>query len=301
MPTAQKTRALLTLALLLAAGAARAQVPAFVHAATVYEDEKNKPLRTPEGVACADGGTVVVADTGNGRLLRLAYRNGQLSGGAEQRVAELPYPVRVQLDKKGNALVLDRKVRKIGRVDPSGKFLGWLEVKGIPAPGDVVPGAFKVDGNDNVYLLDVAAGKVLVVDPTGAVTRQLDVPKRPAFVTDIAVDSGGTVYALDAAGGQVWSAPRSATTFTVLAKGLRDWMSFPGYVATTRGRLFIVDQNGGGLVVLGNDGSYQGRQLGIGWSDGFVYYPAQLCIDEQGEAFLADRYNNRLQVFTLAK
>ncbi len=62
-----------------------------------------------------------------------------------------------------------------------------------------------------------------------------------------------------------------------------------------------IDQNGDGLGVLGLDGSYQGRQLGVGWGEGLVYYPDQLCIDEVGSAFLADRYNNRVQIFGMKK
>jgi hypothetical protein len=53
-----------------------------------------------------------------------------------------------------------------------------------------------------------------------------------------------------------------------------------------------------GVVVLGNDGSYQGRQLTLGWSEGSVYYPSQLCVNEKGIAAIADRGNHRVQVFT---
>lgn len=301
VPRARKTSALLSFALLLAAGTARAQAPVLVHATSVYEDEKGQPLKEPEGIACGPGGQLVVADSGNGRLLRLTYRNGVVSGGTALKLAEVPYPVRVQIDAKGVLWVLDRKVRRIGRVSPAGAFAGYLELKGVPSPQAIVPGAFRVDGADNVVLLDLAGERVLVLDPSGAVQRQLPLPGRPAFFTDVAVDPAGTLYAVDAAGGAVWSAGRQAAAFTLLAKGLKDAMSFPGYLAVSRGRLYLVDQNGGGLVVLGMDGSYQGRQLGIGWSEGLVYYPAQVCMDEAGGAFLADRYNNRVQIFGMAK
>jgi DNA-binding beta-propeller fold protein YncE len=295
------TRGMLALSLLLAAAGARAQAPSLVHAATVYEDEKARPLSAPEGVACGRGGLVVVADTGNGRLVRLSYRDGVLSGGTEVKLAQLPYPVRVQIDGKGSVLVLDRKLRRIGKVDPAGAFAGYVEPKGVPAPEAIIPGTFKLDDSDNLYLLDLAGVKVLALDPAGNVTRQIALPGSPALFTDIAVDPAGTVYAVDAVGGTIWSAQRAATSFALLAKGLKDFMSFPGYMIASRGRLFVVDQNGNGVLVLGLDGSYQGRQLAIGWNEGLVYYPAQLCIGEQGEAYLADRYNNRVQIFTMAK
>jgi hypothetical protein len=35
----------------------------------------------------------------------------------------------------------------------------------------------------------------------------------------------------------------------------------------------------------------------MGWGNGLVYYPAQVCIGSAGEVAIADRYNNRVQVF----
>jgi hypothetical protein len=72
-------------------------------------------------------------------------------------------------------------------------------------------------------------------------------------------------------------------------------------MADNRGKLFVVDQNGNAVVRLGTDGSFQGRDLAIGWHDGAVYYPAQLCINKGGDVFLADRANNRVQIFALPR
>jgi DNA-binding beta-propeller fold protein YncE len=292
--------ALLTLALLLGAGAARAQV-AFVYSASIYGDEKNRPLKDPEGVACNAAGQLVVADTGNARLVSFSLKGGQVSGGTEMKIEQLPYPARVQIDGKGNLLVLDRKLRKIGRVGANGGFLGFVEAKGVADPGAVAAGAFKLDVADNLYLFDMASLKVLVLDSAGNVVRQLPLPREGAMFTDIAVDAGGTIYAVDAVGATVWSADKAATAFRLLAKSLKDVMTFPIYVDAVRGRLFVVDQNGQGVVVLGLDGSYQGRQLAMGWSEGLVYYPSQLCAIDPGEAAIADRYNGRVQIFTTAR
>lgn len=292
----------LVLALVVAAGprAARAEGAAFVHDATIYNDAKDVPLRAPEGVGCNDAGHLVVADTGNGRLVTFSYKEGRLGGGEELKLTQLTEPLRVQVTSKGDLLVLDGKTRKIVRVGPNGAFAGTLEPK-IEDAGAVVPVAFKLDGSDNVYLLDAAGRRVLVMDTAGAVARVLPLPKEAGVVMDVAADSGGTIYAVDAVGAAVWTAEKGAKEFKPLVQGLKDRMSFPTYVVVSKGRIFLVDQNGSGIVVLGMDGSYQGRQLSIGWSDGLVNYPAQLCMTDGGLAFLADRFNNRVQVFTTGK
>lgn len=300
MGHSKTTRGVVTVALGLAlvAGGASAAPPSFTHAASIYRDELETPLRFPEGVACTEEGTVVVADSGNGRLVRYRYEEGRLSGGSPVVVAEVPYPTRVQIDRKGGILVLDRKARRIARLDMAGTFVSFLDLKG-PSGAPVRVGAFKLDASDNAYVHDLATDKLLVVAPSGSITRQIDLPR--SAVTDIAVDAAGKIYAVDAGTASVWVAERGATAFKVLAAGMRDYLSFPGYVATAGGRLFVVDQNGHGIVTIGLDGSYHGRQLGLGWSDGFLYYPSQACFVEKGYAVVADRSNHRVQIFKTSR
>jgi hypothetical protein len=121
------------------------------------------------------------------------------------------------------------------------------------------------------------------------------------MVTDVAVDAGGTVYALDPVGRTLWGAEKGSAELKPLNRTLGDHMSFGTYLLPLRGKLVVVDQNGSGLAVLGPDGSFLGRQLAIGWSDGLVNYPAQLCVNKAGVAFLTDRFNNRVQLFAVGE
>jgi hypothetical protein len=285
------------LAVLLAAGTARAEPVGLAFEQAIYQDAKEAPLKGPEGVACSDT-ALWVADTGNKRLVTFTLREGRFSLGTEVKVAQLTYPTRLQLDAKGQVYALDGKTHKIVRLDPKGAYVGTVEVKGIANASSVIPGSFKVDG-DLVYLLDVAGRRVLVADASGAVTRELALPQEGEF-TDLAVDLAGTIYVVDGVNASLWSAGKTATAFTVVAKGMKDKMNFPVSIVASKGKLFLVDQYGNGIVTLGIDGSYQGRQLAIGWNDGAVYYPSQLCMTDTAAA-LADRYNNRVQYFTLTR
>lgn len=300
MTRSSKAAVVLALALLVPAEAARAQVVGLRFEKSIYADEKDVALKAPEGVACTEGGALVIADTGNARLLTYSYKDGVLGGGSPIKLPQLLQPTRLQLDKQGDLLVLDRKARKIGRVDVKRAFAGWLEVKGVADGSAVIPGSFKLDAADNVYLLDLAGRRVLLLDPTGKVTKEIPLPKEGVF-TDIAVDASGKIYAVDGAHAAVWAAEKGAGAFQQLSKPMKDRMSFPAYITVERGRLILVDQNGMGIVVLGPDGSYQGRELSIGWNDGQLYYPAQICISGSGEAFVADRQNNRVQVFAMKR
>jgi tripartite motif-containing protein 71 len=75
-------------------------------------------------------------------------------------------------------------------------------------------------------------------------------------------------------------------------------MRFPRSMTTdSRGRIYLVDRNGGSIVLLGQDGSFLERQSGFGWKEGRLNYPSQICITVDGEVFVADTRNNRVQIF----
>jgi hypothetical protein len=291
------TKLLVLAAAVLGPVLARAESVVFTYTEAVYVDAKEAPLKAPEGVACNDAGGLVVADTGNARLLNYTVKDDGIAAVAEIKAPQLVAPVRVQLDPKGGMVVLDRKGSRLVRFDAKGTYAGAIEPKG-DLPGTFTPVSFKLDADRNVWVLD-GAGRVVVLDPEGKLLRTLDLPK--GMFTDLAVDGGGVVYAVDAVQGMVWSADKAATAFKPLSKSLKDEMSFPGYLLAAKGKLLLVDQVGHGVVVLGMDGSFQGRQLSYGAAEGLLQYPGQLCLTESGDAFLADRNNNRVDRYTIAR
>jgi len=292
----KKTRILILAVVALSAGRARAEAFVLKHLETIYQDEQQGPLRGPEGVACSDTG-VVVADTGNARLLSFVYRDGRISGGTAMKVAQITNPVRVQLDAQGNMLVLDRKSKQIARLDPKGAFTGFVELRGAKGAVPIKAASFALDASNRLYVLDVASEAILVADASGDIGTQIPLPRKGLFV-DVAVDSSGTIYVLDAVGAVVWSVAKGGSEFKALTGSMKDSVSFPASITAAKGRLLVVDQHGAGVIALAQDGSYAGRQLTMGWSDGALYYPTQICLNDRGDAFIADRANNRVQIFS---
>lgn len=293
------TQKLMLGAAILAADQARGDAMVLRGAGAAYADAKGDPLRNPEGVACTKEGRVVAADSGNGRLVLYQFKDGVLIPGAPIKFPELGYPTRVQIDSRGNLLSLDRQGRRIVRVNESGGFGAFVQPTGVPPQDGFFPVAFKLDAADRLVVLDLASARVVVLDAAGAFQSQIPWPPG-ARLTDLAVGVNGEILAADSAGAQIFGAAGGG--FAPLGRNLRDAMSFPTYLTVTeRGLIVVVDGHGNGLVLLGPDGSYLGRRLAIGWSEGFIYYPGQVCIDGQGDTFVADSGNNRVQVFTPVK
>ena len=279
-----------------------AETVKFRHLQSIYFDEKQGGLKQPEGVACNEKGLLIVGDTGNDRLLRYSYNDRSLKAGAEIKVQQLSNPIRIQMNSKGEIFALDGKKRRILRLNPDGTFKGYVDAEGIPSPSAFVPRSFKIDRNNNIYILDIFSARVLALNSEGKYQKQIPFPKDYGFFSDLAVDSKGTLLLIDCVKAMVFSAPKDSNTFSPLTKDLREYLNFPTSITTdNRGTVYVVDQNGSGIVILGQDGSFQGRQLNMGWNEGLLYFPSQMCINDNGEVFIADRDNSRVQIFSLVK
>ncbi len=264
---------------------------------SIYTDADGKGFLAPEDVACS-AGSIVIADTGNDRLLRYELQGNEVRYAAQFTAPQLQSPIRVQRTAKGEVWVLNGKTRRIVRLSEAGQFLGNFEMKGGPDWASVVPRSFRIDREDKVYVLDIAGGALLVASPAGDFLRQIALPAEFGSFADFVVDSGGTIYLVDSVNARIHSASREAQRFSPLSKSLKEQLRFPAYIATDNGgNLYLTDQNGGKVVVVGLDGSFQGKKSDRGWKEGMLNYPVGLCLSGDGYAFVADRNNNRVQVF----
>jgi DNA-binding beta-propeller fold protein YncE len=268
---------------------------------SVYGDDKGVGLRHPEGIACNEK-AVVVGDTENDRLLRYVLEEKTLKAGTEIKIPQLTNPIRVQINSKGEIFALDGKQRRIVRLNADGTFKGYIAIEGVPTDAPVIPRSFKISRDDTLYILDVFSGRVLVLNPEGKFQKQIDFPKEYGFFSDLAIDPKGNVLLIDSIKARVFSAAKNSNSFSPLGGPLKEYLDFPVSITTdSRGTIYVTDENGAAIGVLAQDGSFLGKQLSMGWSEGLLYYPSQICVNEKGEVFIADRGNSRVQLFTVVK
>ncbi len=290
--------AFLAVAVAAAGAAFGAGVPKMKPVVSGYVDGHGGGLKQPEGVAYDGKSLVVVADTGNARLVEFTFTGDALNPLSEIALPQLPYPIRVQIDPKGVLYALDGKSRRIVRISPTGEFKGYADPGETDSAVPMVPRSFRIDRNGRMYILDVLSARVLVLDPDGKVVRTIAFPKEAGFLSDLAVDESGTLFLVDSVGRRVFSASKDSASISPLSPALGEDLNFPTSIAVdARGNLLVVDQNGGGIVVIGRDGAFRGRQLGMGWKEGLLRYPSQVCAGADGNVFIADRGNNRVQAF----
>lgn len=261
----------------------------------IAADAKGGMVSRPEGVGCS-GKTIVVADTGNGRLLKYEYRDDGAYGGTELKFPQLPSPLRVQVTEGGDTVVLDGKLRKIARIKADGTFGGFVTPTGVPGAEPAIK-AFRADAAGNLYLADIYGGRILMLDATGKFQKEFPFPKEAGFITDVALTPAGELLLADGANAVIYKRGKDAAQFVQLAN-LRDQASFPAFITVAQnGTLYVLDENGGAVIVVGADGSFIGRRLSLGWKKGLLAYPAQACANGAGNLFIADRDNSRVQIF----
>jgi len=281
--------------------------PKIRHSISVYNDnagENPRQLKRPGGVGCNDS-FFIVADSGNGRLLQYTFRDGNVKTEAEFKLSQLMNPLKVEINSKGEIYALDGKQRRIVRLGPDGKFMGSIDPKGLPSPVAFVPRSFDIDMNDNIYVLDIFSSRVLVLNPEGEYQNQIKFPQGYGYFSDISVDFKGDILLLDSVQARVLSAKKHAASFSPLTesvRNLREHIRFPVNLTTDeRGRIFLIDRNGGLIIVLGQDGSFLGQASSFGMKEGLLNYPSQACINTEGKVFIADTHNNRVQIFELLR
>jgi sugar lactone lactonase YvrE len=267
---------------------------------SITADSKGIGLKYPEGVACGDD-FVIVADTGNSRLLHYTYQGPAVTAQAEFPLPK-SHPIVVQVNSKGDFLFLDGRNRRIVVLSATGEEKGVLTPKSVPSSAEIVPKSFRVDERDSIYILDLFSGRVLVLDSDGQYSRHVPFPEEYGFISDLAVDRLGGIFLLDSVEAVVHFAAKDAGSFSPMTASMKEYMNFPARLSIDhRGVLYLVDQNGSGLGIVGQDGSFLGRKLGLGWNQSGLYYPSQMCISANGNIFIADRNNSRVQMFTTSE
>ena len=267
----------------------------------VYIDSLGTAINAPEGVAYDGSSRLVVADTGNRRLVLFDVTEESVSASAEFRLSEVPAPVRVRFDSAGNILALDGKSHRVARVGADGTFKAYVEIKPASGQKAVFIKSFDVDDEDNLYLLDTAGARVVVVDKVGDLRRTVAFGPEIRFLSDLTVNSVGTIFAIDSTGRNVFVARKSFDVFAPLIESMREDLDFPTAITVDRaGFLYISDTGGNTIAVFGENGSFQGRHSNRGRTQGFLWQPAGLATDGN-LLFVADRGNNRVQVFEIVR
>ena len=188
-----------TMVVLLALAALAAAIPASALGVVRFDREwKVAGFGGSEAAVATDraGSLVYVADPfagASGRVLVYDRDGNQLRTLEKLTAVDIERPAGLAVDSAGNLLVFEGDRNRIQVLTAGGVPLRTIQPTGAAAFDDLAQ-SIAVDASDNVYVADTRASRISVFSPTGTFLREI--PLGGQFVSDVAVDAAGNVYAL---------------------------------------------------------------------------------------------------------
>lgn len=257
-------------------------------------------LAYPRGIATDGAGQVYVANTGNNRI-EVFSNGGQLirTMGIDGRgPGQFGNPTGVASDAQGFRAVTDSVNGRVQFFAPDGRFVtSW----GSPAPGPTVlprPVAVAFDTAGTAYVLDQRRARIVVFGrgsgvPVRSIGSQGSGPAQMRDPSAITISKGGTIYVADTGNKRI-------VRFNVNGQY--------GGAITDAGGVHGVALSPDGQQVYSTNGNFvdvfnalTGARIdqfgGTGNKIGKLNAPQQIATDGAGNLWVADRGNNRVQLF----
>ena len=234
----------------------------------------------PVGVAVDSTGSLYIADSGNGRVRKVAPDGtittvaggaaGDSGDGGPATIARLAAPRGLTVDASGNIYFAEYGSSRIRRVAADGTIttaagngIGGYAGDGRPATGAQVasPRGVALDSQGNLYIADTGNQKVRKVAADGTITTVASVGSPDG----VAVDAAGDLYIADTSSYAVRKMAPDGT-ITTLAQGSADSEGASDLVpmsvgVDTGGNVYIADD--GPYWVIVRPGSYLNH---VGWN-----------------------------------
>jgi streptogramin lyase len=281
---------------------------------------------SPRGIAFDSNGNLYVADGGNHRIL-VFDANGEHkttigSVISQESTANLPefhkeyselpwsylhLPFEAKVDSQGNVWVADTVNNRVQKFDSNGKFLLSIGRSAGDRPGPQEgsfnrPRALAIGPEDSVYIADTYYNRIQVFDSSGKFLRAFgslgSEPGQLSSPSGIAVDkSSGAVYVVDSGNARIQVFDGSGeplAAFPTRSLAMEPYFSY----IDSAGYLLVSDNAEHKVHKFNlNTGEHIGEFGGLGSDPGKFRGPRGIGSDSQGNIWVADNYNNRIQKF----
>ncbi len=211
----------------------------------------------------------------------------------------IPYDVAV--GPEGTVYVADTGNDRVQFFSPKGKFIGTFGSGGAGDGEFQYPTTIAVTDNGNIYVADIYRDDVQFFSKEKEFIGKWGGPgKGPGEFhgpADIAFGPLGTVFVVDYNNSRIQN-------FTPLGEYIREWryreshLIICGSITITAGGITYLLGHYGKITYFDADYKFLGSWGKMGSGSGEFLYPNDIAVGPQGDIFVADYYNHRVQHFT---
>ncbi len=165
-----------------------------------------------------------------------------------------------------------------------------------------IPHRLAVDKKGNIYVSASNSTGVLVLSNEGNLIDIMTSEEngRKVRLTNVTLDNKGNIYLVSEVEGHVYIYDQNRKFISKFGEkgGSSGKLSRPRAVAidSLNGKMFVVDYMRHTITIYTSSGSYFHEFGGLGRGEGWFYHPTDIAVDSNGRLFIADLFNNRVQI-----
>ncbi|MCK5517407.1 MAG: hypothetical protein KAI39_11075 [Desulfobulbaceae bacterium] len=207
---------------------------------------------------------------------------------------QLQTPVAVARNSTGKLWVIERAKNQLLYIDIRKKLIRDFSLQN-EEDHLIVPGRIALDKKDQLYLLDLMSGSVLLLDDDLKIARRYTAPPGSAGFCDFKIKADG-VFALDCLDKKVYGFAMNGDLRETIP--LPSDLMFPSALEVEgANRIYILDRHVGKISVFDRQGQFKFDFLTKGNNSGQVSYGAYLQLDWENRLCVVEEGNGRVEVF----
>lgn len=264
----------------------------------IYAYASGDNLNLPHALTTDEDGNIYVADTGNSRVLVFDSKGQPVRKIGEGKLVA-PVGISIAKDNK-DIYVSDRIQNAVAIFDSKGKLKKSFYMH-MPLDVEVV--------KDKVYV--TTFGPVFITSREGKVVQKIGsrgrAPGQFDFANGIAVGAKGDMYVSDLNNLRLQSLDKSGEIKWIVGDPPKDMQAVDrrfglpaGVTLDEKERIYLVDAFHHSLRILSNKGKELAEYGERGNEEGQLYQPAGIVYLGDGKIAIADKYNNRINVYKIS-
>ncbi|MEW6067771.1 MAG: OmpA family protein [Nitrospirota bacterium] len=217
-------------------------------------------------------------------------------------------PQGLTIDKSGNFYIAQAGTNENPRhrLSVYNACLKWtrdIYFHGFEGSASFIPYRLVVDKKGDIYVASYSFPGIVILNNDGQFIDILSPEEedRKVQVNYVTLDKAGRIYLVSEEVSHIYVYDENRNFLFKFGQkgGGKSKLSRPQAVAVDNrnGRIYVVDYMRHTVSAYDKNGEYLFEFGGLGWGEGWFQYPRDIAVDSQGRIFVADTFNDRIQVF----